>query len=80
MLSGETVTTAVDSWTRCENLCATVLSERGVAECHGWTLSLDDLGERNGLDYVLDAISELELPPAFPIQKQTPIIATKVRV
>ncbi|XP_054281634.1 unconventional myosin-XV-like isoform X2 [Macrosteles quadrilineatus] len=76
---GETTTASVDSWTRCEDLCSTVLQARGVAESHGWTLSLDEAGERNGLDYVLDAISELELPPAFPVQKSAPVISTKVQ-
>lgn len=68
----------VDSWTRCEDLCAAVLSSRGVAESHGWTIAVDDVGERNGLDYVLDAISEMELPPAFPVHKPVPLISTKV--
>ncbi|RZF46223.1 hypothetical protein LSTR_LSTR010885 [Laodelphax striatellus] len=78
---GESVTSNVDSWTRCENLCATVLAERGVAECHGWTISLEDQGERNGLDYVMDAISELELPPMFPVaQQQTPLICTSTKI
>ncbi|XP_039291022.1 unconventional myosin-XV [Nilaparvata lugens] len=78
---GESVTSCVDSWTRCENLCAAVLAERGVAECHGWTISLEDQGERNGLDYVMDAISELELPPMFPtVQQQTPLICTSTKI
>lgn len=72
------MTTSVESWTRCEDLCATVLKERGVAEYHGWTVALDDMDDRNGLDYVLDAISEIELPPGFPVHKEKPIISTKV--
>lgn len=75
---GETTTAAVDSWTRCEDLCESVLMARGVAEAHGWTLSLEDNMERNGLDYIMDAISELELPPGFPVQKPAPLISTKV--
>ncbi|KAG8264185.1 Belongs to the TRAFAC class myosin-kinesin ATPase super [Homalodisca vitripennis] len=78
---GESAMTSVDSWTRCEDLCASVLASRGVAESHGWTLALDmdEMGERNGLDYVMDAISELELPPAFPIHKPVPAISTKLQ-
>lgn len=76
--TGEAVMSTVDSWTRCEDLCAAVLSSRGVAESHGWTIAVDEVGERNGLDYVLDAISEMELPPAFPVHKPVPLISTKV--
>lgn len=38
----------------------------------GWSVVLDDNGlvsDCNGLDYVLDLVSELELCPAFPIEK-----------
>ncbi|XP_075232051.1 unconventional myosin 10A isoform X3 [Lycorma delicatula] len=78
---GESVTCSVDSWTRCETLCAAALTERGVAECHGWTISLEDQGERNGLDYIMDAISEMELPPGFPLQQQQPpLICTTTKV
>ena len=65
------MTTDVDSWTRCESICETVLSNKGISECHGWTLALDSVeDQRNGLDYVLDVISEMELPQGFPLQKQ----------
>ena len=40
-----------------------------MPECYGWTVSMEDgdeLVELNGDDFVLDAIGELELPPAFP--------------
>ena len=46
-----------------------VLKDRGIPEHYGWTVSLEDgdeLVELNGDDFVLDAIAELELPPAFP--------------
>lgn len=68
---GESVIMDVDSWMRCESACESVLSDKGIAECHGWTLSLDNNeDQRNGLDYILDIISEMELPQGFPIQKQ----------
>lgn len=41
----------------------------GIAP-EGWSVVLDDAGintDSNGLDYVLDLVSELELCPAFPI-------------
>ncbi len=69
---GESVITDVDSWTRCESICETVLVEKGIGECHGWTISLDNNeDQRNGLDYICDVISEMELPQGFPIQKQS---------
>lgn len=38
----------------------------------GWSVILEDngvLSDCSGLDYVLDLVSELELCPAFPIEK-----------
>ena len=77
----ESVIADVDSWTRCENICETVLADKGIAECHGWTLAIDNYeDQRNGLDYVLDVISEMELMQGFPLQKQNIIPANqKVR-
>lgn len=73
------MTVGVNSWTRCESICESVLFEKGVAECHGWTLSVDNEDQRSGLDYVLDMVSEMELPQGFPIQKQHIItVSTKV--
>uniref|UniRef100_A0A8D9AYW5 Unconventional myosin-XV n=1 Tax=Cacopsylla melanoneura TaxID=428564 RepID=A0A8D9AYW5_9HEMI len=72
---GESLMAGVDSWSRCESLCSAVLAERGVSEIHGWTLSLErphvglDLPReeaRNGLDYVLDSVAEMEASPHFP--------------
>lgn len=40
--------------------------------CDGWSVILEDSGvlsDCNGLDYVFDLISELELCPAFPVDK-----------
>ena len=43
---------------------------RDVPEgAHGWTVCLDDHGdiyECAGNDYVLDLLSEVEIPPQFP--------------
>lgn len=79
---GESVITDVDSWTRCESICEAVLSEKGIAECHGWTLGLDNNeDQRNGLDYVFDVISEMELPQGFPIQRQNIVpLSQKIQV
>lgn len=65
MPDAETMTASVESWTRCHSVAAALLADRGVAECHGWTVALDN-DQRNGFDYVFDAISEVEAPPGFP--------------
>lgn len=69
MPDGETMTAGVESWTRCHTVASALLSERGIAECNGWTVALDN-DQRNGFDYVFDAISEVETPPAYPGGKQ----------
>lgn len=71
MPDGETMTAGVESWTRCHTVASALLADRGVAECHGWTVALDN-DQRNGFDYVFDAISEVEMPPGYPVGKQAP--------
>lgn len=47
------------------------ISEQGILPS-GWSVVLDDSGivsDGCGLDYVLDLVSELELPPGFPVSK-----------
>ncbi|KAL1494091.1 hypothetical protein ABEB36_009744 [Hypothenemus hampei] len=62
-----------DSWTTCEEAASLAMSSQGIAP-EGWNVILDDSGvvyEGNGFDYVFDLVSELELCPAFPIQKSS---------
>merc|ERR1712106_473485 len=66
---GETNHVPIESLSTAQSFAARVLKDRGIKECHGWTVALEDgeeLVELNGDDFVLDAIGELELPPAFP--------------
>ena len=59
----------VESFTTSEEFAASVLADRGLPELAGWTVSLeegDTAAELNGGDFVLDAVGELELAPAFP--------------
>ncbi|CAG2054867.1 unnamed protein product, partial [Timema podura] len=83
---GETLTTAVDSWTTSEELASHVVRERGITECSGWTVSLADessstdnlsilVKESCGLDYVLDLVAEMELAPAFPVCKNSFLVS-----
>lgn len=69
--------TTVDSWSQCEDICRRALTERSISETSGWTLSLDN-SETSGLDYVFDAISVMELPPAFPSSKTCLFLNSKV--
>lgn len=61
----------VDSWTSGEDFCKYLLKLRGLREnCEGWTVTLQeemDYYELMGKDYVLDLISEMEIPPGFPV-------------
>jgi len=57
---------------------------RGIAECHGWTVSCHsedenggDVREMCGFDYVLDLVSEMELAPAFPVVKNYFLVSGK---
>lgn len=71
-LSDSTViTVSVDSWTTCEEAAALAISSSGISG-DGWSIVLDDAGavtDSNGLDYVFDLVSELELCPAFPVAR-----------
>ncbi|KAG8549835.1 hypothetical protein GDO81_019630 [Engystomops pustulosus] len=63
----------IHSWTDGEELAGDVLRHRGVMEgWRGWSVCLKDGGqwsELAGHDYVLDLISNVELPREFPKQK-----------
>ncbi|CAB3362581.1 Hypothetical predicted protein [Cloeon dipterum] len=81
---GEVRSTPVESWTTGEELAGLVIRDRGIAECHGWTVSChsedDNEGEVRemcGFDYVLDLVSEMELAPAFPVVKNYFLVSGK---
>uniref|UniRef100_A0A0K8SUT5 Unconventional myosin-XV n=1 Tax=Lygus hesperus TaxID=30085 RepID=A0A0K8SUT5_LYGHE len=73
---GESVMTAVDSWSQCENVCRQALAERQILENNGWTISLDN-SEATGIDFIFDTIAVMELPPAFPSNKMAAGITYK---
>ncbi|KAB0792987.1 hypothetical protein PPYR_12607 [Photinus pyralis] len=61
----------VDSWTTCEEAAGIALNTLGLP-MNGWTVVIDDAGvttDSNGLDYVFDLVSELEMCPSFPIHR-----------
>jgi hypothetical protein len=70
-IDGESRHSGVESFTVAEDLAAAILDSRGLddSELNGWSLALEN-GEEcidmNGGDFVLDAIAEMEMPPAFP--------------
>ncbi|XP_022921200.2 unconventional myosin-XV-like [Onthophagus taurus] len=77
------LTVSVDSWTSCEEITQNLSDYNELKDVQnplndqnldGWTVVLDDSGivtDGNGLDYVFDLVSELELCPAFPVQRST---------
>ncbi|XP_040000911.1 unconventional myosin-XV [Xiphias gladius] len=58
------------SWTTGEEMAKDILQHRGVVEGHrGWSVLLKESAqwvELEGSDYVLDLMSDLELPAGFP--------------
>ncbi|XP_018424807.1 PREDICTED: unconventional myosin-XV [Nanorana parkeri] len=70
---GTKILCPIHSWNDGEELAGDVLRHRGVMEgWRGWSLSIKDGGqwsELAGHDYVLDLISNVELPGEFPKQK-----------
>ncbi|KAM8880381.1 unconventional myosin-XV [Spinachia spinachia] len=58
------------SWTTGEEMAKDILQHRGVADGHrGWSVLLKEPAQRvelGGSDYVLDLMSDLELPADFP--------------
>ncbi|XP_075037418.1 unconventional myosin-XV [Mixophyes fleayi] len=70
---GTMILCPIHSWTDGEEIAGDVLRHRGVTEgWRGWSVSIKDGGhwsELAGHDYVLDLISDVELPREFPKQK-----------
>ncbi|CAF2391956.1 unnamed protein product [Rotaria sp. Silwood2] len=64
----------VESWMTGEQFAYELVSSRGILKDNsfGWTVSLEDNDneiELMGHDYILDLISELEIPPCSPVCK-----------
>jgi len=62
----------IESWTTAEAFASEALRAKGLNSTFGWTVDLNDEGDEyglNGNDYVLDLVSEMEIPPAFPANK-----------
>lgn len=73
--------TQAESWVTGQEFCRDSLKNRGLdkSELNGWTVSLHDENdwyELMGNDYVLDLISEMEVPPAFPVCKSFFLVST----
>ena len=69
---GDNKYASIESWTSAEQFASEALRAKGLNSCFGWTVDLDDDGDQyglNGNDFVLDAISEIEIPNAFPANK-----------
>ncbi|CAH2307725.1 unconventional myosin-XV [Pelobates cultripes] len=78
---GTLILSPIHSWTDGEEIAGDVLRHRGVMEgWRGWSVSIKDGGnwaELAGHDYVLDLISDVELPREFPKQKSYFITASE---
>merc|ERR550532_3906589 len=70
---GETNHVPIQSMSNAQHFAARVIKEHS-----GWSVALEDgdeYVELNGDDFVLDAIGELELPPAFPASPNTFLVS-----
>ncbi|KAM6957849.1 unconventional myosin-XV [Aplochiton taeniatus] len=78
---GESFLCPVHSWTSGEDLAGLILQHRGVSEnWRGCSILMKEHGqwaELAGHDYVMDLISDLELPADFPKQKSYFIISAE---
>ncbi|KAM9857023.1 unconventional myosin-XV [Aulostomus maculatus] len=67
---GVSVLCPLHSWTTGEEMARNILQHRNVVEgCRGWSVLLKESAQRvelEGSDYVLDLMSDLELPADFP--------------
>ena len=82
-VDGKSHPCGVESFTTAEDFAAAILDGRGIDEneLNGWSVALENGEERidmNGGDFVLDAIGEMEMPPAFPRQesKRNPFLVS----
>ncbi|XP_078347643.1 unconventional myosin-XV-like isoform X3 [Oculina patagonica] len=77
---GERRTAEVESCTTGEELASLILKDRGIDDPKGWSVDLESSDwhcSLAGKDYVLDLISELEYPPAFPLSRSSSLLTVK---
>ncbi|XP_069916157.1 unconventional myosin-XV [Oryctolagus cuniculus] len=79
--NGDQFSCPVHSWSTGEEVAGDILRHRGLADgWRGWTVALKhgvQWAELAGHDYVLDLVSDLELPRDFPRQKSYFIVAAE---
>ncbi|XP_040830480.1 unconventional myosin-XV [Ochotona curzoniae] len=79
--NGDQFSCPVHSWSTGEEVAGDILRHRGLADgWRGWTVALKNgvqWAELAGHDYVLDLVSDLELPADFPRQKSYFIVAAE---
>ncbi|XP_029767132.1 unconventional myosin-XV [Terrapene carolina triunguis] len=79
--NGDYFSCPIHSWSTGEELAGDVLKHRGLMEgWRGWSISMKDgaqWAELAGHDYILDLVSDLELPRGFPKQKSYFIVASE---
>lgn len=77
---GERRTAEVESCTTGEQFAGLILEDRGVDDPKGWSVDLECSSWHSsisGADYVLDLVSELEYPPAFPLSQSSSLLTIK---
>lgn len=78
---GERRTAELESCTTGEEFAGLILEDRGIDNPKGWSVDLETTSwhsHLSGADYVLDLISELEYPPAFPLSQSSSLVTLKL--
>ncbi|XP_071797205.1 unconventional myosin-XV-like isoform X2 [Asterias amurensis] len=79
---GEEIPVMVNSWTTGEDFAKTLLQKKGITKaCHGWSVHMMDdktRSELSGFDYIMDLISEVEIPPDFPVCESHFLVSSEV--
>ena len=61
-------------------VCFLLVVLRGIEDPKGWSVDLESSDwhcSLAGRDYILDLISELEYPPAFPLSRSPSLLTVK---
>ncbi|XP_038064735.1 unconventional myosin-XV-like [Patiria miniata] len=78
---GEEVTVMADSWSTGEDFARSALQKKGITKaCHGWSVYVMEdktRSELSGYDYIMDLISEMEIPPDFPVRESQFLVSSE---
>ncbi|XP_022092441.1 unconventional myosin-XV-like [Acanthaster planci] len=81
LADGEEVTVMADSWSTGEDFAKSALQKKGITKgCYGWSVYMVEdktRSELSGFDYIMDLISEIEIPPEFPVRESQFLVSSE---